>query len=80
MYANELAMGHLAGDSLVSGLQRRTNVHLASDDARDVDERLQAGEDEKEFECESAFAVVPMGDAYEKALDEHAQHDCREQR
>ncbi len=52
----------LASSSLGLGIDRRTDVHLAGEDAPNVDERLDAGEDEENLEHEPSSAVVPVSE------------------
>jgi hypothetical protein len=59
-------------------IHRRADVHVAVDHAPDVDERLQAGEDEEDLPREDELAVVPTDDRHDHRLEQHAQQDRRE--
>ena len=74
-----MSVRYLARISFGVNIHRRADVHVAADHAPDVDERLQAGEDEEDLHCEDELAVVPVGDAHDHNLEEHAQQDRREQ-
>jgi hypothetical protein len=70
---------NLAARSFGLDAQRRADVHVVVDHAPDVDERLDTGEDDEDLHREDELAVVPVGDAHDRRLEQHAQQDRREQ-